>query len=81
MIKTEPHSCLIYSPSCPQYYSTDSSIIHDWFHFVPDDPDIFYELEIPINQVIPLKHWDYINRTVKEMELEFFSKMPHYAFA
>lgn len=76
-IKTDPHSCLIYSPSCPQYYRADSSIIHDWFHFVPNDPEVFHKLEIPVNQILQLKHWDYINRIVKDMELEFFSKMPH----
>ncbi len=76
-IKTEPHSCVIYSPSFPQYYKTETSLIHDWFHFTPDNADIFSKMNIPINNIIHLKHWEYVNRIVKEMELEFLSKMPH----
>jgi AraC family transcriptional regulator of arabinose operon len=74
---TEPHSCIIYSPFFPQYYKMISPIIHDWFHFVPNDINIFSALNIPIDQVFRPKRWDFISRAVKDMELEFFSKMPH----
>ena len=76
-IRTEPHSCIIYSPSCRQYYRSVMPFIHDWFHFDLDDINLFFVLNIPVDQVFQAKRWDFINRTVKDMELEFLSKMPH----
>lgn len=74
----DPHSCIIYSPTCPQHYRGITPIVHDWFHFDPDSVDIFSSLDIPVNEPFIARRWDVINRTVKDMEHEFLSRLPHY---
>jgi AraC family transcriptional regulator of arabinose operon len=73
----DPHSCILYSPSCPQYYRGIMPTVHDWFHFDPDDIDIFSSLGIPVDTPFTARSWDVINRTVKDMEHEFLSRPPH----
>lgn len=74
IIVTQPHSCIIFSPKFPQYFTAHSPILHDWFHFETDDSDLFNKLDIPLNILMYPSSNGFITNIVKEMELELVSE-------
>ena len=75
-VRTEPNTCIIYSPSTPQLYFTKTPIIHDWLHFTLD-AGYFESIGLKTDMLLTPSHSEFITPIVKELELEFASEKPH----
>ena len=71
-IITSPHAVILYTPGTPQYFANKNGVIHDWFHFRGSIDDLPLEHFKP-NQILYPSSFDYITKTVAELENEFFS--------
>lgn len=68
------HSCIIYRPGTPQYFSCPQGMLHDWFHFsnVPDG--LFEELDLATDVLLFPKQTDFITDLTREMENELLAQ-------
>lgn len=73
VIDTEPHACIIYQPSFPQYFKSETYIQHDWIHFFNIDKEYFDKLGIRLNEVFYPKKHEFITQITREIEIEFNS--------
>lgn len=76
-IFTEPHACIIYQPTVPQYFHSDNFMQHDWIHFYDVDENYFKNLQLPLNQVFYPKRHEFITRITREVEMEFNTDYPN----
>lgn len=68
IIITRPHACILYAPDTPQYFTSSTPILHDWFHFSTQQPlpegvhcdTVYY----------PANH-SFVTNIVSELESEF----------
>ncbi len=69
MINILPGTCLISAPGAfLRVESPDSALDYSWIRFIPDHPEVFTQLGLPVNQVfMPLKT-DFIDPALKEAE-------------
>lgn len=72
LVRMPPHSCILWRPKTPQYFTADGSSIHDWFHFTLADARLLEGL--PLDQWMFPKKWQFISDIVEELQEEFFSK-------
>lgn len=71
-----PYSCIIYTPSTPQYYcNTQSGFINDWFHFSGTNvKNYLEELGLPLNTPFPVPRYDFIRALISNLGSEFICK-------
>lgn len=68
IITTRSHACILYAPDTPQYFTSSTPILHDWFHFSTQQPlpegvhcdTVYY----------PANH-SFVTNIVGELESEF----------
>ena len=72
-VVTEPHACIVYQPSFPQFFCSDMPIQHDWIHFYDIDKNFFDEIGIPLNRIFYPKRHEFITHITREVENEFNS--------
>lgn len=68
------HSCIIYKPGTPQYFTCPNGMIHDWFHFNNVTQAFFDELDIPTDTLFFPKQWLFITNLVEEIENEVLAQ-------
>ena len=68
------HSCIIYRPGTPQYFSCPQGMLHDWFHFSSVSQDLFDWLDLPTDVLLFPKQWEFISDLTIEIENEFMAK-------
>ena len=73
IVSLPPHSCIIWKPSFPQYFSANGQSCHDWFHFTIEDDLIFDELGLTLNTWMFPKKWHFISEIIEELQEEFYS--------
>lgn len=71
IITTGSHACILYAPGTPQYFTSSTPILHDWFHFSTQQPlpegvhcDTIYS---------PANH-SFVTNIVGELESEFLTQ-------
>lgn len=74
VIKTEPHSVIIYDIGFPQYFKSYLPLVHDWLHFTGDVAELFKTCDINMNQLYYPDSYDFITQILAEMETEFYSR-------
>lgn len=72
------HTCIIYRPGTPQYFSCPDGMLHDWFHFSNVPHRLFDEMDLPTDTLLFPKQWDFITDLIEEIENEFFAKKEQY---
>lgn len=68
ILTTRSHACILYAPDTPQYFTSSTPILHDWFHFSTQQPlpegvhcdTVYY----------PANH-SFVTNIVSELESEF----------
>ncbi|HBJ18543.1 MAG TPA: hypothetical protein DDY70_02190, partial [Clostridiales bacterium] len=78
LIHTEPHACMIYRPGAPQYFRTDTGLVHDWIHFTGEAKPLLSEMELPLDTPFYPRGASFITSLVREMESEFYNKRAGY---
>ncbi len=76
LITTAPHAVILYAPNTPQYFKSEGSLVHDWFHFSGDISE-FLSPDFKVNQVYYPNDHAFITQTVAELETEFFDTRNH----
>lgn len=69
-------SFIIYTPETPHYYRAESDeYFDDWIHFGPDDDEIqlMNQLNIPLNEPVPVSDITDISAIVRSMCFEYYS--------
>ena len=79
IMKTEPHSIILYNPDTPQYFKSKEPLIHDWFHFIGNINDLHFDTFKPDFIFYP-NNYQNIIKTVAELEREFFDDKPNKNF-
>ena len=79
-VLTKPNAVILFDKFVPQhFYSPDSDLIHDWFHFSGDDSyDILAAAGIKLNTIYYPDNCGFITDIVKIMEAELFGAEKHY---
>lgn len=75
-----PHSLIIYTPDCPQYYRADGSeYCDDWLHFAPDDDELalIKALDIPLNTPLSFSDIADLSVLMRNMCYEQYSANLH----
>lgn len=70
------NSCLIYTPTYPQYYcNAQSGFVNDWFHFNCENGEVLIsDLGLPLNTPFSIDNYSFIRVFVKELSDEFIEK-------
>lgn len=70
LVKTEPHSIILYDRTTPQYFRSEEALVHDWFHFDGQISEAGLHI-LKMNQIYYPNQYQYITETVAELEREF----------
>ena len=73
-VSMPPHSCILWRPHTPQYFKSDITVSHDWFHFTGNLEPYFKELGLPVDTWLHPAQWFFISEIMKELQDEFFSE-------
>lgn len=72
-----PGGCVLIAPGTPQYLRCNEPLIHNWIHF-SCDPESMCEYDLPINEPFCIPNHQQLSNMVRQMEIEFFSREPHW---
>ena len=71
-IHTAPHAVILYKMGTPQYFESQTPLLHDWMHFSGDAEPILRENGIqPDKLYYPFRH-QFITELIGELETEFY---------
>lgn len=73
-LSVPPHSCILFQPGTPKQFLSKPRLMHDWFRFTGDVPQLLEQVGIPVDTLLYPRQTDFITRIVREMEAEFFSQ-------
>lgn len=77
LIQTQPGACVFFAPGVPQWFCSETAIVHNWMHA---DGSLCKKLEqyaIPQNQLLYPGSAAFISRLFQLIEVEYFSQKPH----
>lgn len=77
LIETAPGAVIIYDIGTPQYFESETDIIHDWIHFKGDISLLLEENGIESNTIYYPKNTSFITNITRELETEFYGNYPH----
>jgi len=77
IIDARPGACIFYSPGAPQYYMSDSDVIHNWFHTSDDLKPLLEKYNIPENCILYPEQKDFISKIFRKIETEYFLGDPY----
>ena len=77
IITTKPHACIVYNQFTPQYFHSESTLVHDWIHFGSGFNDHFALYELQYDTLYYPNDPDFITLIIREMQQEFYSLMPY----
>lgn len=72
LIETAPDAVIIYDIGTPQYFESDSDIVHDWIHFKGDIKLLLENTGIKLNTLYYPQNTSFITEITKELETEFY---------
>lgn len=73
MIRTQPHSVIIFQPQTFQHFENSTPIVHDWIHFKGDVHELLEKTCLKPDQLYCPCQTDFITEITREMETEFYS--------
>jgi len=74
-IQINPGACIIYTPNTRHWFEvTDCDLIHDWVHFLPENPEEFINFGLPINRIFYPPQVHFITPAIMACESEFINK-------
>lgn len=73
LIETAPGAVIIYDIGTPQYFESNSDIIHDWIHFKGDITPLLNCTNLKLDTIYYPKNTSFITAITKELETEFYS--------
>ena len=80
IINVEKGGCIIYTPNIQHwFFAEEEALIHDWVHFLTDDSDIFFSLDLPLNKVFYPADTQFITSDILKCEKENFNKDTFYS--
>ncbi len=74
LLHTEPHACILYRIGTPQYFRTDTGLVHDWIHFTGDIEPLMSEVGLPFDTPFYPSGSSFITSLVRELENEFYNR-------
>lgn len=77
IIETHPHAVIIYDVGTPQYFSSETSLVHDWVHFSGDISELLKNCNIETDKIYYPSQSEFITSITKEMETEFYGDSPN----
>ena len=80
ILVTEPNAVIIMDKNVPHhFYSPDTELIHDWFHFDgPDAADAVTDAGLEFGKIYYPKNCGFITDITKTLEAELFGAEKHY---
>ena len=77
VLDARPGACIFYSPNAPQWFSSQSDMVHNWMHAGSALMPLLSVYEIPENELLYPNNTDFISEIFQKIELEHFSNHPH----
>lgn len=74
LVRTEPHACILYRIGTPQFFRTDTGLVHDWIHFTGEVEPLLSEVGLPLDRVFYPSNPSFITSLVRELENEFHNR-------
>lgn len=71
IVQTTPNACLVYPPSVPQYFTCETSVSHNWFHFDKESAKIFEACGMEYSKVYYPQNCDFITDIIRSIEIEW----------
>lgn len=73
--RTRPDACIVYDKTTPQFFSSETPVVHDWMHFscTEEKTDL---AGVPLNCVFYPVNGSFITYIAQELEREFFGDLP-----
>lgn len=72
IIRTEPHACIIFNIGTPQFFKSNTDIVHDWIHFSGPLDNLLNQCSLETDKIYYPKSSSFITDITKEMEREYF---------
>jgi len=72
LIETAPGAVIIYDIGTPQYFESQSDIVHDWIHFKGNVTPLLESTGIKLNTIYYPQNAAFITEITKELEAEFY---------
>lgn len=76
LIKTQPHSIILYDRTTPQYFKSTEPLVHDWFHFEGHMEEVELHM-LRLDCVYYPSNYSYLTEAVAELEREFMGNQLH----
>ena len=76
-LDARPGACIFFSPKTPQWFHSESDVVHNWMHAEAPLGDLLDQLQIPQNQLLYPHDTGFISETFRKAELEYFSENPN----
>lgn len=74
LIETAPGAVIIYDIGTPQYFESETDIVHDWIHFKGDLAPLLEANNLTLDTLYYPKNTSFITELTKELETEFYGE-------
>lgn len=69
--------CIFYRPGTPQWFQSETSLVHNWAHFQPELGELLKEYDLPADQLLYPKESEFISEIFRILEAEFLADRPY----
>lgn len=77
IIDARPGACVFFEPNIPQWFHSNTDMVHNWFHANICIKDLLNEFDIPRNVLLYPENPAFISDIFRMIELEYFSQKPN----
>ena len=77
VITARPGACIFYKPGTPQWFHSETDIVHNWAHFTGDLSSKLEAYQIPQDTLLYPRDCSFISDLFRLLELEHFSENLH----
>ena len=79
ILDAHPGACIFFSPGTPQWFHSESKVVHNWMHAEDSLGSLLTQFSIPADQLLYPRNSDFISESFRKIEQEFFSDFPNRA--
>ena len=76
VISARPGACIFYTPGTPQWFHSDTDVVHNWMHTGDELTALLERFHIPTNHLLYPQETDFISEIFRKLEQERFSDRP-----
>ncbi|MGN0478542.1 MAG: helix-turn-helix domain-containing protein [Hominenteromicrobium sp.] len=76
IVSARPGACIFYAPGTPQWFRSETGIIHNWVHLSASWQDVLARYAIPVDELLYPHATSFISELFRRAEAEFFSDDP-----